>query len=371
MRIMKPDLQGTPLPAAEPSAPTARASRRLGARFLWGLLAVQLINLVCALLITGLALTHGSFLVNLVYSVCIGSLAYSLINGGRILIWGREVKPPVAAFITLMLGALFVAQWLGILLGAWLTGTEDTARHVTGGGATLLLICLLAGAGASWLFWNRARLAWLKAEAESEKARAAAIERQAMQAQLQMLQAQVEPHMLFNTLANLQGLIAIDPPRAQAMLDQLIQYLRATLSAARAAHTTLGQEFALLQAYLGLMQMRMGERLAIELELPEDYAALQLPPMLLQPLVENAIKHGLEPKLEGGRLSVRAQRQGQQLVISVQDNGLGLDAPAMPGTRVGLANLRERLQVLYGDQASFELRPAQPGVIATLTLPLP
>lgn len=368
MRDMKPDLQGVPFPGSDPHA---TGSRRLGVGFLLGLLGVQLINLACAGLITGLALTQGSFLVNLVYSVCIGSLAYSFINGGRILIWGQKVKPPIAAFIVLMLGALLLAQWLGMQLGGWLTGTEDARRHISGGGAVLLLMCLLAGATASWIFWNRARLAWLKAEAESEKARAAAIERQALQAQLQMLQAQVEPHMLFNTLANLQGLIAIDPPRAQAMLDQLIQYLRATLCAARAPITTLGQEFALLRAYLNLMQMRMGERLAVELDLPDDCAALPLPPMLLQPLVENAIKHGLEPKLEGGRVAVRAQRQPASLQITVEDDGLGLESNATHGTQVGLANLRERLQALYGERARFELRPGRTGAIAILTLPLP
>jgi hypothetical protein len=354
------------------SAPLPGAgSRRLGRRFLWGLLGVQAINLVCALLITGLALTRGSFAVNLVFSMCIGTLAYSFINGGRILIWGQDVKPPIPAFLALMVGGLLLAQWLGMWSASWLTGTEDAARHISGGGAVLLLMCLLAGATASWLFWNRARLAWLKAEAESEKARAAAIEKQAVQAQLQLLQAQVEPHMLFNTLANLQGLITIDPPRAQLMLDQLIQYLRATLSAARAANTTLGQEFALLQAYLALMQMRMGERLRIELDLPLDCADLSVPPMLVQPLVENAIKHGLEPKLEGGSIRVRAQRQAQHLLITVEDDGLGLEANGTSGTRVGLANLRERLEVLYGGAARFELRPGQPGAVAILNLPLP
>jgi sensor histidine kinase YesM len=232
-------------------------------------------------------------------------------------------------------------------------------------------MCLLAGGVATWLFWNHARMLWLKAEAEAEKARAAAIEKQAAQAQLRMLQAQVEPHMLFNTLANLQGLIALDPPRAQILLDQLIQYLRATLSSSRAGSTTLGQEFALLKAYLGLMQMRMGERLQVELDLPPDCEPLQLAPMLLQPLVENAIKHGLEPKLEGGHIAVRARREATRLVLTVQDNGLGLDAADTSGTRVGLANLRERLAALYGETAQFELRAGQPGAIATLTLPLP
>ena len=194
-----------------------------------------------------------------------------------------------------------------------------------------------------------------------------------MQAQLQMLQAQIEPHMLFNTLANLQGLIAADPPRAQSMLDQLIQYLRATLTASRSQATTLAQEFALLDAYLGLMKVRMGARLSYALELPEELRGLSVPPMLLQPLVENAIKHGLEPKVEGGLVSIRAERDGNQLRLSVCDTGLGLDGtPAHSNsTHVGVSNVRERLHALYGNRADFSLIPNTPeGVIAQLTIPL-
>src|SRR5690606_14764835 len=147
------------------------------------------------------------------------------------------------------------------------------------GNATAILLGLTVAASllATWFFWNRGRLATLEASAAEEKARAEAIAKQAAQAQLQMLQAQIEPHMLFNTLANLQGLIAVDPERAQHMLDQLIQYLRATLSSSRAERTTLEREFALMEAYLGLMSVRMGRRLAYTLRLPEALQSLQIP----------------------------------------------------------------------------------------------
>jgi sensor histidine kinase YesM len=240
-------------------------------------------------------------------------------------------------------------------------------RDPTGHFVVVLLISLVI----TWFFWNRSTVAYLKAEAEEEKARTAAIEKQAAQAQLQLLQAQIEPHMLFNTLANLQSLITVDPPRAQHMLDQLIRYLRATLSSSRAETTTLAHEFALMEAYLGLMSVRMGARLSYSLRLPGALSGIKVPPMLLQPLIENAIKHGLEPKIDGGYISVEAILDAGTLTLSVMDTGLGLDASADHGMQIGLKNVSERLQVLYGDAATVSLAPNVPnGAIAQLKLPL-
>lgn len=203
-----------------------------------------------------------------------------------------------------------------------------------------------------------------------EKARAEAVERQALQAQLQLLQAQIEPHMLFNTLANLQGLIALDPAQAQTMLDQLIVYLRATLSASRAQRTTLGQEFTLLDAYLGLMSVRMGARLSFALDLPEALRNTEVPPMLLQPLVENAIAHGVEPNVAGGHIQVTARAADGGLELLVSDTGRGLDAgPGKPGTGLGLSNVRERLNALYGERATLSLDAAPQGATARILLP--
>ena len=179
--------------------------------------------------------------------------------------------------------------------------------------------------------------------------------------------------MLFNTLANLRVLIGIDPPRAQAMLDQLIAFLRATLSGSRAAQHPLRAEFARLGDYLALMQIRMGDRLQSHFDLPEDLAELPVPPLLLQPLVENCIKHGLEPNVAGGCIRVSAARQGDELVLQVRDTGAGLsDARDSDGTRFGLVQVRERLATLYGDRASLTLRnagDADGGTLATIRLP--
>lgn len=329
-------------------------------------------NALIALAITHLTPLGTSFWTNLVFSMCIGILAVVLIDGGRLLLWGEE-KPRWPMFL-LVAAAIPLAWFGGHALAVQLLGMPAHLPHAFDMRYTAasLIVTVLACLFGTWFFWSRGKLQYLEAQAALEKARAAAIEKQALQAQLQLLQAQIEPHMLFNTLANLQALIAFDAPRAQHMLDQLIQYLRATLTAARAPQTTLGQEFALLQAYLELMAIRMGARLAYALDLPEPLRDVPLPPMLLQPLVENAIRHGIEPKIDGGRIEVSARRIDGMLELTVADTGLGLDAPsAQPGTGMGQANVRERLHALYGEQADFSLQPNHPaGALARLTLPL-
>jgi len=330
-------------------------------------------NVLCALALTYLTRMGGSFTENLVFSLCIGTLAWLLIDGGRTLFWGED-KPAGLPFLLLVVLALPLAQMGGSALAARLLGMPEHPVLPTESShaASILLFSVLAGLTATWFFWNRGKIAFLQAQAEAEKARVAGIEKQAMQAQLQMLQAQVEPHMLFNTLANLQGLIAVDPPRAQLLLEQLIAYLRATLKSSRAEATTLAEEFRLMDAYLGLMSVRMGERLGYHLDLPEALASLPIPPMLLQPLLENAIRHGLEPKIEGGRIEVSASRDGAALVLTVRDTGLGLDAPASHGTGLGLENIRGRLLALYGPGASLVLSNGAPcGTVATIKMPLP
>jgi len=178
--------------------------------------------------------------------------------------------------------------------------------------------------------------------------------------------------MLFNTLANLRALISTDPPRATAMLDRMIAYLRATLSASRQGTHPLAAEFERLQDYLELMAVRMGPRLHYTLALPPELAELPVPALLLQPLVENSIQHGLEPKVEGGSITVQARRDGQQLVLEVIDTGLGLNASngTSGGTGFGLAQVRERLATEYGAQAALNfVADGAGGTRATITFP--
>jgi hypothetical protein len=215
-----------------------------------------------------------------------------------------------------------------------------------------------------------------RAEAETEYANAAAeresMQRQLSEAKMQMMQAQVEPHFLFNTLASVEHLIETNPPRASAMQRSLIQYLRAVLPQMRenAVVTNLGREVDMVKAYLKLLQMRMEERLTVQIEVPDHLRAAAFPPMMLQSTVENAIKHGLECKAEGGTLILRATVEGDKLRVTVIDDGVGFGVVPSDGTGLGLMTIRERLKLLHGDRASLKVTSNLPsGVIATIEVP--
>jgi signal transduction histidine kinase len=170
------------------------------------------------------------------------------------------------------------------------------------------------------------------------------------EARLRALQAQIEPHFLYNTLANVVSLIGPQPAQAQHMLERFIDYLRASLAASRSEDATLASEAGLIAAYLDVLAVRMGERLRYRIEVPDELRQFRIAPMLLQPVVENAIAHGLEPKVEGGEIVVSARVEGDQVCVRISDTGVGLNesAPRKPGGGVGLSNLRERLRSLYG-----------------------
>ncbi|WP_374566392.1 sensor histidine kinase [Ideonella sp.] len=265
---------------------------------------------------------------------------------------------------------------LGTELGNWIIGQQGHAfSGGRGVGVGMLLIALLPGVGITYYYHTKGRL-------QSAQALADTAQRLATETRLKLLESQLEPHMLFNTLANLRALIALDPERAQAMLDRLIDFLRATLGASRAPLHPLSAEFSRLGDYLALMQIRMGDRLRVELDLPSALAGTPVPPLLLQPLVENAIKHGLEPKRGGGLIRVQAAAEAGDLVLRVADTGIGPAAPsadgapaasATAGTGFGLAQVRERLATLYGAKASLSLQAGPPeagGTIVTLRWPL-
>ncbi len=217
--------------------------------------------------------------------------------------------------------------------------------------------------------WEEKKIAELMA---NEKLKVVSSEKQLVQAQMRMLQAQIEPHFLFNTLANIQSLIAKSPERANLMMDNFIAYLRQSLTASRSQEGTVQQEIELVRHYLELIKIRMAERLIFLIEIEPALSNHSLPPMLLQPIIENAIKHGLEPKEEGGLVSLRGERvgSGDQVRFTIADNGLGFGANAdSAGTGVGLANLRERLKLLYDGAATLEITDANPGTRVVVTIP--
>ncbi|MEY3295399.1 MAG: hypothetical protein RLZZ451_1447, partial [Pseudomonadota bacterium] len=192
------------------------------------------------------------------------------------------------------------------------------------------------------------------------------------------MQAQVEPHFLFNTLASIDHLIETDPARASQMQKNLIALLRASMPTMREAAgggggngvRELGREIAVIRPYLEILKVRMEERLTTEVAVPEGLLSAEFPPMMLQTLVENAIKHGLEPKAEGGHLRVAGEIVHGKLQMTVADTGLGFGKAATAGTGVGLANIRERLQLLYGSRATLTVAENQPsGTVVTITVP--
>ena len=340
--------------------------------------------LVCGAIAAFLTVLDGRRpLANAVYSFSIGMSCWLLVGSLRLaldtaLAWlrRRRALPAAAASpsgwsgtVPILGLAVLLGPALGIGLGDRLLGVTSPGlwRLDSRASQVTLAITLLATLVVTVVTSTRERLA-------SAQARAEAAQREAAEAQLQLLQSQLEPHMLFNTLANLRVLIALDPPRAQAMLDHLIAYLRATLNASRQASHPLATEFERVQDFLALMGVRMGARLQTRLDLPEALRATPVPPLLLQPLVENAIKHGLESKVEGGRIEVRAERRDGRLRLQVRDTGVGPGAAATAGTRFGLQQVRQRLHTSYGAQASLQVEPAadtEGGTLATLTLPLP
>ena len=326
-----------------------------------------------------------------VYSASIGTCCWFFIDGGRLLLatWlpGRHQMPAASRarwpgpgwMLLCVLAGTALGYTLGSSLGDAVTGFTTPSLLENRPAVAISIIVAIA---ATWYFYATERLRTEQAAAESAR-------REATESQLMLLQSQLEPHMLFNTLANLRVLITLDPPRAQEMLDRLIGYLRATLGASRTGLHPLSAEFDRLADFLALMAVRMGPRLQVQLDLPEALRNLPVPPLLLQPLVENSIRHGLEPKVAGGRIEVRAAQQGGRLLLTVRDTGVGLGAGAAPAapagppttapgdaakdSHYGTHHVARRLATMYGEQAQFRLGPAdaaEGGTLAEVSLPL-
>jgi len=210
----------------------------------------------------------------------------------------------------------------------------------------------------------------VKAAVAQEVADEESLKRQVVEARMAAMQAQIEPHFLFNTLASIDHLIETDPPRASKMQKNLISLLRASMPALREGGSTLGRELAVVRPYLEILKVRMEDRLQTEVNISEGLHSAEFPPMMLQSLVENAIKHGLEPKPEGGALQVSAEIVHGKLVVAVADTGVGFGRAATAGTGVGLENIRERLKLLFGTAAELRIAENQPtGTRVTIVVP--
>ncbi len=374
-----------PPPATALAASLGRLRRRLGRT-----------SLVMLVLCTAIALLLNAFDLKglgtkLIYSFAIGGCCWLVNESGTLLqaassdLWRALRGQPVSAGgfeqgwrgkIWPTLACVAVGPLLGVALGDAITGFTSPRLWELGASNSrvTLVITVLGSAITVSLISSMERLASARAQAE-------AAQRLASETQLRLLQSQLEPHMLFNTLANLRVLIGLDAQRAQTMLDHLIAFLRATLQASRGGAHPLASEFERIADYLALMAVRMGPRLQVQLDLPAELRSLPVPPLLLQPLVENCIQHGLEPQVAGGRVEVSARRDGEHLVLTVRDTGVGRvkggtgihTGSSKPSGGFGLTGTRERLQTLYGQAASLLLSDpgdADGGTLVTLRLPL-
>jgi signal transduction histidine kinase len=325
----------------------------------------------------GCSWRHG--LLSLLCLALVAGVALLLRRHALLALFGAIVVPGFAACALLLLAARMLGRRLG-----W-AGAAGVLLAATGAGAWAvlpayqrvlaawdvqalpdqqLLACAFGVNAAAlglplWLARTRARAQQL-----------ADLRNAALAAELKALQAQIEPHFLYNTLANTRYLARHQPPRAVEMLEHLIAYLHSALPDMRSQTSTLGREFELAGHYLALMAIRFGERLQYRVDFPSDLAAVPMPPLLLMTLVENAVRHGVEPKPGNVRIAVTAGRAGDALTIVVADDGAGIGEATL-GSGVGLRNLRQRLQALYATRAGFVLRRGDTGdTEAVLTLPV-
>lgn len=347
--------------------PQATLKQRFKASFKWReYLMVVLFNSLIAVFLA--LLTEASLTETLVFSQAIGLCIMTTINL-FMLIQGQRFSSLGMSLLGIIVGGLG-----GILLGGSILGLSvfSLLRDYPG----LLTItgsaAIVFGVIVSYFFYSREKLLQSDIDLKAAHLQRLEQEKRLTETNLRLLQAQIEPHFLFNTLSNVVGLIDREPEDAKQMLINLTSYLRASLGRTRKLHSTLGDELEFVTAYLDIQQIRMGERLSYTIDCDPALQALRLPPLLIQPLVENAIRHGIEPSSGGGRIEIQIEQAEQQLRLKVSDNGLGLNASDSTGSGVGLENIRQRLLGLYGPAAKLNISSAGAnGVQALIQIPVP
>jgi sensor histidine kinase YesM len=332
-------------------------------RSLAALLLTAVFNTIIAVFLT--LLGYGRSLeTNLVVSQSIGLCICAFILAGYHL-WNTSSR---LRQVLMVICCILTGAGAGAVIGTWMSGSGAGDIFEPSLFLQLLMIALVFGTPITYFFVSREKMTQTAAELQQEKIKRLTLEKKTVEAHLRSLQAQIEPHFLFNTLSTILSLIDTDPPKSKRMLGDLTRYLRSSLSTIRRPSATLGEEIDLVQAYLDIHQIRMGDRLRCRIDVPAHLRNLPFPPMLLQPLVENAVKHGVEPKVDGGEIAVAVEDGGDRVRVSVTDTGCGLSNTAPTG--VGLTSVRERLQAIYADTAGLILRANRPcGLKAVLEIP--
>jgi len=329
-------------------------------RIVFSLLINAAINTVIAAMLTAIDFGRG-FGPNLVFSQCIGMSIYAA-NLAAIPLYRTASRASYQLMI--IVAAVVVGALVGTVLGALANGLGPAVflREYAGFFVQVVLIGLLFGSIVSYVFISLARIS-------EEKMKRLDLEKNAMLTELKLLQSQMEPHFLFNTLSTVMSLMDSDPEKARRMLEAFTAFLRSSLLIARSATITLAQEVDVVKNYLAVLQVRMGSRLSFRIDVPGSLRDCAIPPLLIQPLVENAVKHGLEPSIEGGEVSLYAVRDNDVVRIVVADSGRGISEMG-PRSGIGLTNIRDRLELLYGGQGRLVLEENSPsGVKATIEIP--
>jgi hypothetical protein len=354
------------------STPTADRESPAGLARIFGWRRLRVVLLAAVPL--GLLISLGSeatpAMVWVVRAVSIG--LFVLLAFGVAERWPTRLPGWLGRWVVQML-ALMLAVPVGTLLAYWLTTggeprfTENPGRLV--GFGQLTFAGIVFGIWIALGAMVRARDAAARAQATAFELERSELARQALDARMRLLQAQVQPHFLFNTLANVQALVEAGSPQATRVLGSLIAYLRAAVPRLDESSGTLGQELDLVRAYLELMHMRMPDRLQFALQADAATLELQCPPMTLLTLVENAVRHGIDPSEEGGRIEVSVQVRDGRCIARVSDSGVGLQrGHASLGT--GLSTLQERMRLMFGGDAQLSLSAREPhGASAELQFP--
>ncbi len=361
-----------------PASTSATAAALTWPTARWVYLRTAALAALVALVLAWSSSSMGSFADVLVFSECIGlsiatlsMLTYRLMPLARIpspwdMVVSQSIAAPLGYFAGHALGRLLLGLPLTNPFGSALASGTSVAMVATVTATVIITLVM-----------------WLHAQRDQARRAQEQAQHVLAQAELRMLRAQLEPHMLFNTLANLRSLIEEDPQASLAMVDQFIAYLRGALNASRSNERQLSEEFAQVDAYLALMKHRFGDRLQWRTHLPPTLDHAAVPSFLLQPLVENAVRHGIEPLRDGGTVTLEAALVANQLVLTIRNDGATsvtstatAATPTKPrqsddvSTHYGLEHVRQRLQTMHGDAASFTLQTNQPNsTVATLTLP--
>jgi Histidine kinase len=307
------------------------------------LLVVYLYAAVITLAVSTVPDRRALIVEQLVYSYGICTLNWLFVDVGDLMVFKTAGKrfPFSGRRYLFAFFAVMVAHILGTMIGDWYSGWQMLTKHLP----AVFMWHIVLQIGTFSLIWFFTQRHHHKEDQRSTN-----------EARLRLLESQLEPHMLFNTLANLRALIGTDPALATQMLDRIVNYMRATLGGSLAMMHPLREEFARLDDYLDLMKLRMGERLNYRLYLCPNLDNYLVPPFILQPLVENAIKHGLEPQIEGGRIFIVANIERNRVSLEVNDTGTGAMAEDLLKTKgFGWAQVSERLAATYGGNATINL----------------